>query len=82
MSLTSQLLKNQITAEEFAVKAAADVFKAVKWFQAIPGVIAVENWLLGKLQVFIAASAGDLFAVNVIDLVKTELAKLTAPPAA
>jgi hypothetical protein len=81
MSLTSQLLKNQITPEEFAVKAAADVMKAVKWFQVIPGVIAVENWLLTQLEKYISVSAGDLFAVNVIDLVKTELAKLSAPPA-
>jgi hypothetical protein len=63
------------------VKAAADVMKAVKWFQVIPGVIAVENWLLTQLEKYISVSAGDLFAVNVIDLVKTELAKLSAPPA-
>ena len=79
MSLTSQLLKNQITVEDFAVKAAADVYKAVQWFQVIPGVISVETWLLSKLEAYIAASAGGLFAVNVIDLLKTELAKLTAP---
>jgi hypothetical protein len=79
MSLTSQLLKNQITPEEFAVKAAADVWKAIKWFQSIPGVFAAENWLLDKMKVFLAASAGELFAVNVIDLVKAELAKLTPP---
>ena len=39
----------------------------------------METWLLSKLEAYIAASAGGLFAVNVIDLLKTELAKLSAP---
>jgi hypothetical protein len=83
MSLTTQFMKGQITVDEFAVKGAADVFKAFQFFVHLPFGPQVVDFIIGGIGAFIKAQSGsELLAANVVDMIRNEFAKLTGTPAA
>jgi hypothetical protein len=80
MSFTSQLLKGQITLEQFVQKSAAELHKDAVFFVHLPWASTVVDFALSSLTVFLKSQGmSATLVVNIVGAIRTEYAALTAP---